>query len=243
MGKPLDSKSVIPLYHQLKEILKENIESGQWKPDDLIPSEHQLMNEFDISRNTVKKAIESLVQEGILYRIQGKGTYVSYPKIEQSLSGFYSFSKVMKERGIDQWDNIIGFSEVEPKSSIKKQLQLSDGETIIELKRLRFANNEPIILETSSLPKKYFPELTKEMIEKSSLYDVMQNDYSIFVKRAKESFEPVLIKDYESHLFNVEEGNPALLLDRVAYDTSGKPVEFCRSIIRGDRCRFYTELL
>jgi GntR family transcriptional regulator len=243
MGKVLDTSSVIPLYHQLKEILKENIESGVWKPGDMIPSENQLMQEYSISRNTIKKAIENLVQEGALNRIQGKGTFVSRPKIEQSLSGFYSFSKVMKTQGLTTKDVINSVQEVLVKPSIAKNLQLKEEEHVMELMRVRYVEDEPMILETSYIPAKYFPNLTWDLLKQNSLYDLMQKEYGIIVTKAKEMFEPVLIRSYESEVLQVEEGYPALLLDRIAYDSSEMPVEFCRSIVRGDRCRFYTELL
>jgi GntR family transcriptional regulator len=243
MSKVLDTISVIPLYHQLKEILRENIESGVWNPGDMIPSENQLMQDYSISRNTAKKAIENLVQEGILNRVQGKGTFVSSPKFEQSLSGFYSFSKVIRERGLTPKDVIKSFQIIKVKPSIAKHLNLEESDDVIELIRLRYVQEEPMIFETSYIPLKYFPSLTQEKLGKSSLYDLMQNEYAVFVNKAKEIFEPVLIKAYESQYLEVEEGYPALLLERVAYDSSGRPVEFCRSIVRGDRCRFYTELL
>jgi len=243
MEKLLDATSVIPLYHQLKEIIKENIESGKWLPGDMIPSENQLMQEYKISRNTVKKAIETLVQEGALNRIQGKGTFVSKPKFEQSLSGFYSFSKIMKERGIAARDEIRSVELVKVKSSIAKQLQLAEDERVFELKRIRYADNEPMILETSYIPQSIASDITIGMLEKTSLYDLLQNEYGVIVTRAKEIFEPVLIRAYESKYLQVEEGYPALLLYRIAYDSNEKPVEYCRSIVRGDRCRFYTELL
>jgi GntR family transcriptional regulator len=241
--KVLDSNSVIPLYYQLQEILKENIESGIWKQGDIIPSENQLMQEYSISRNTVKKAIENLVQEGALNRIQGKGTFVSKPKFEQSLSGFYSFSKVMRDSGLEPKDIIKSVQKVPAKHSVAKHLLLKEKDPVIELIRIRYAQDEPIIFETSYVPEYYFPGLSKEALEKSSLYDLMENEYGVYVTKAKEIFEPVLIRDYESKYLQVEEGFPALLLDRIAYDAAGIPVEFCRSIVRGDRCRFYTELL
>jgi GntR family transcriptional regulator len=243
MSKTLDHSSVIPLYHQLKEILREYIESGEWKPGDLIPSENEFQQEYNISRNTVKKALDDLVQEGILNRIQGKGTFVSMPKIEQSLSGFYSFSKVLRSKGLEPKDIILSLDQKEVKPSIAKRLQLPEKALVIELRRLRCANDEPMILETSYIPLQLVSGLSAEKLEHNSLYDLMQSEYGIMVTKAKETFEPVLIRDYESSYLQIKEGSPALLLERVAYDSNGQPVEFCRSIFRGDRCRFYTELL
>ncbi|WP_413375556.1 GntR family transcriptional regulator [Alkalihalobacillus sp. 1P02AB] len=240
----LQHDSLIPLYHQLKEVLISTISEGGWKPGDKIASENQLMEQYGISRNTVKKAIEDLVKEGVLYRVQGKGTYVAKQKLEQPLTGFYSFSKVLKEKGMNPSDIIVEVKEVEPSKEVKQALVLEEKEKVILLKRIRCANDEPIVLEESFLPKKVVGkiELLKE-VGTVSLYDLLEREFQVFVTRAKEAFEPILMEEEASQLLQTEKGFPALLLERTAYDLNGIPVEFCRSIVRGDRCRFYTELI
>ncbi|MFJ7724692.1 GntR family transcriptional regulator [Neobacillus sp. NPDC097160] len=241
--KPLQHESVIPLYHQLMERLKGSIENGQWSPGDKIPSENQLMDQFGVSRNTAKKAIEELVQVGSLYRIQGKGTFVAKPKLQQSLMGFYSFSKVLKEKGMNPKDIILKIEEVKPTAKIMDALQLSEEEDVIEMKRLRCADHEPYILESSFIPKHVVSNMEQlKKVGEISLYDLFLQQFNIVVTKAKEAFEPVLIRGDESEYLQTEEGRPALLLERTAYDSNGLPVEFCISIVRGDRCRFYTEL-
>ncbi|KQL32746.1 GntR family transcriptional regulator [Bacillus sp. FJAT-25509] len=241
--KPLQHESLIPLYHQLMERLKDSIEKGNWTPGDKIPSENQLMVQFSVSRNTAKKAIEELVQEGILYRIQGKGTYVAKPKLQQSLMGFYSFSKVLKEKGLNPKDIILKIEEVKPTVKIKEALQLSENMNVIEMKRLRCAEDEPFILESSFIPKHVVTDIEQlNKVGEISLYDLFSQQFNTMVTRAKEAFEPVLIRADESQYLQSEEGSPALLLERTAYNANGEPVEFCISIVRGDRCRFYTEL-
>lgn len=242
--KPLDQGSVIPLYHQLKQRLDARIRIGDWKPGDKIDSENRLMDIFHVSRNTAKKAIEELVQEGSLYRVQGKGTFVSRPKFEQSLSGFYSFSRVLREKGLHPTDRVLEVKEVTPSESVRIGLQLAPGENVIEMKRLRCANDEPIILESSFMPKSVIQDMSVLYeVGKSSLYDLLDERYNVIVVRAKEAFEPVLIREGESTLLETEIGKPALLLERTAYDTNDQPVEYCISIVRGDRCRFYTDLV
>lgn len=241
--KPLQQNSVIPLYHQLMERLKESIERESWKPGDKIPSENQLMDEYGVSRNTAKKAIEELVQEGILYRIQGKGTFVAKPKLQQSLMGFYSFRKVLKENGLNPKDIILKIEEVKPSKKIMNALQLDGNENVIEMKRLRCANNEPFILESSFIPKSVVTDMEQlKKVGEISLYDLLAQQFNVVVSRAKEAFEPVLIRADESEYLQTKDGRPALLLERIAYDSAEQPVEYCRSIVRGDRCRFYTEL-
>ncbi|MEK4173755.1 MULTISPECIES: GntR family transcriptional regulator [Lysinibacillus] len=239
----LDQSSVIPLYHQLKQILFAKIQSGEWKPGDKIDSENQLMEIFRVSRNTVKKAIEELVKEEKLYRIQGKGTFVSKPRLEQSLGGFYSFSRMIQEKGLNPRDEVLEIQKVYPSTKVRSNLALEENEQVVEMKRLRFADNEPIILESSFLPLSIIKdsEILKE-VTTSSLYSLLEQRFNIIVVRAREAFEPVLINKDEAPLLKTDAGKPALLLERTAFDTSGKPVEFCISIVRGDRCRFYTEL-
>lgn len=242
--KQLDQGSVIPLYHQLKQRLNARIQSGEWKPGDKIDSENRLMDIFHVSRNTAKKAIDELVQEGSLYKVQGKGTFVSRPKFEQSLSGFYSFSRVLREKGLHPTDRVLEVNEVIPSESVRIGLQLASGENVIEMKRLRCANDEPIILESSFMPKSVIQDMSVLYeVGKSSLYDLLDERYNVIVVRAKEAFEPVLIREGESVLLETEVGKPALLLERTAFDTNDQPVEYCISIVRGDRCRFYTDLV
>ena len=243
MGK-LDPTSFVPLYQQLKELIIENIDQNIWNPGDQILSEQQLFQKYNVSRNTAKKAIEDLVQEDMLYRIQGKGTFVSHPKIEQSLSAFYSFSQVLKEKGMDPKDIVLDIKMEKATHKIAEALQIDKGEDVIVLQRLRCANDEPIILESSYLPKKIIDDVNKlKLVGETPLYEILRTEFGIIVNSAKETFEPILIRKEEEVHLDVKIGSPALLLERVAYDSFKNPVEFCKSIVRGDRCKFYTELI
>jgi len=240
----LDPSSYVPLYQQLKDIIKAKIDQQEWKPDDQIYSENQLFEMFDVSRNTAKKAIEDLVQEGVLYRIQGKGTFVSQPKIEHSLSAFYSFSQVLRDKGLNPRDVVLSVTVEKASHKIAAELKIAEGEDVAVLKRLRCANDEAIILEASYLPKKKVHEPEKlATVGEKPLYDILQDEFQIVVTSAKETFEPVLVREEEHRYLEVEAGSPALLLERIAYDQTKTPVEFCKSIVRGDRCKFYTELI
>lgn len=239
----LDTSSYVPLYQQIKEFIVEKIENKEWKPGDKIYSENQLFDWFNVSRNTVKKAIEDLEQEGILYRLQGKGTFVNKPKIEQSLSGFYSFSEVLKKKGLKPKDVVLDVMVEQASHKVAQSLQIDKGEEVVVLQRLRYAQEEPIILESSYLRKDNIHEPKKMAeVENIPLYELLRSEFDIHVNSAKEAFEPVLINEQEENYLGVHVGSPALLLERIAYDEQRKPVEFCKSIVRGDRCKFYTEL-
>jgi GntR family transcriptional regulator len=243
LGNTLKYGTFVPLYFQLKEIIEKKIDSGEWKPGDKIPSENDLQASYDVSRNTAQKALNELVSEGLLERKQGKGTFVSKPKIDQSLTSFYSFSKVMSNKGMSPKDIILKLDVKKVNYKFAKELHIETGEEIVTLQRVRTANGEPIIFETSYIPSVLVPGLSVIDLENDSLYDLLEKKYGITVSKAIETFEPVLTREEESMYLDIETGSPSLLLDRTAYDPSGRPVEFCRSIVRGDRCRFYTELL
>ena len=242
MTNLINYNSPIPLYYQLRDIIYEGITNGEWGIGDLIPSENQLCKKYGISRNTVQKALELLIHEGILTRRQGVGTFVTIGRIEQALSEFYSFSDAMTARGYKHTVKVIGLFVEEASVQQAKVLHVMVGESVIVLKRLRKINDVPFLLETSYIPARLVPGLENLDFEKQSLYKTLANTYQIFVVKAKEVFEPVLLNPEESEMLNIEKGTPAVLLERIAFGTNEEPVEFCRSIIPGNKCRFYTEL-
>lgn len=241
-GFLLDNSSVIPLYYQLKQILREKIKSGEWGSHDLIPSESQLAQQYGVSRATTRRALDDLTREGLFYRQQGRGTFVSPPKIIQGLSRFYSFSRDMENKGLKPRSQVVYLHEVKAGAKVKKTLNLADGSTVYELKRLRLVGDEPIILETSWLPAELFQGLTVEDVENHSLYDLMENVYGVLPVNAEEYLEPVCVDEYESMMLGVPVGTPALLLKRVAYDEKERTVELCKSIVRGDKCKYHVRL-
>lgn len=243
MSNSLNHETFVPLYYQLKELIEKKIDSGEWKPGEKIPSENELRITYDVSRNTVQKALNELVNEKLLERKQGKGTFVAKPKIDQPLTSFYSFSKVMNDKGMNPKDIILKLEVEKVNYKIAKELQIGNEENVVKLQRVRTANNEPMIFETSYIPSKLVPDLSLADMENISLYDLLESKFGITVSKAIEIFEPVLARKEESQYLDIVAGAPSLLLDRTAYDLKGIPIEFCRSIVRGDRCRFYTELL
>lgn len=233
----------IPLYYQLKQILRERIESGDWPAGFAIPAERELCGEFGVSRATVRQAISGLVNEGLLKREQGRGTFVCRPKVEQGLLRFYSFSEDMREKGLDPKSKVISVGVTRATRGVAKQLGIAPGEEVVKLTRLRIAAGEPLILETSWLPRSVCPGLEKEDLESATLYGLLRERYGLRLAKAREVFEPVLIDEYEAEHLGVKPGSPALLLERMTYGADGAPVELCKGVVRGDRCRYYVELM
>jgi GntR family transcriptional regulator len=239
---PLDEKSLIPLYHQLTEELRENIENGDWPPHSLIPSETELCEKYGVSRGTVRQALSQLVQEGLLYRKQGRGTFVAEPKITQQLNRFYSFAQDMREKGLKPSSKLLQHEKILPDFYIKNILGLKENELIYKIVRLRLANEEPLILETSYLVEEFFPDLDREDVENVPLYDIIIKKYRVRITRARETFEPVLVERFEAEKLKIPLGSPALLVKRITY-TGGIPFEFKKSIVRGDKCSYSVELI
>lgn len=233
----LDEKAPVALYHQLKAILAEKIHSGQWKVNDRIPTERELCDAYGVSRATVRLALGELENEGLLYRKQGRGTFVAAPKIEQLLSGFYSFTDEMKKQGHKPSARVLSFKKIEATGEVVQALLLPEGTPVFAIKRLRLADDEPIILEVSYVPCALCPALTEEDVKENALYDLFRQRYNIFPSRAQESFEAVSAGPHEASYLGIPSGAPVLRLERITY-AFDRPVEYNVGLIRGDRYKY-----
>jgi GntR family transcriptional regulator len=242
MNQILDENSPVPLYHQLSRFFRERIERQEWKEGEKIPTELELCDEFALSRGTIAQALKELENEGLIYRKQGRGTFVKEKIITQDLSHFYSFAKDMKARGQNFYSKIIKMEKEKPSKSVQEKLG-SDLKVTFTIERLRYADEMPVILEKIYLlPQFKSIELKKEELEKGILYDVFLKELGIRVRRAKEEFEVVRMNRYEAKLFQIEQDSPALLVRRVTFGEDEKPFEYRKSIVRADQCRSSVEL-
>jgi len=232
----------VPLYYRIREDLRELINSGQVKPGDRLSSERELCKQYGVSSITVKRAVLDLVRDGLLYRVPGKGTFVSQAKMERDLSRLTSFTEEMLHHGLKPNSRVLEARVLPASGSVAKNLDLSPGEKVIALERVRFANSEPLMLEKTFLPHRLFPDLLSEDLTTQSLYHFITAKYGVSLARARETLEPVIINDKEAHNLAVETGSPGLLLELIAYDETGQPVEFTKAIVRGDRCKYYIEM-
>ncbi|QBD77143.1 GntR family transcriptional regulator [Ktedonosporobacter rubrisoli] len=239
----IDPGNGVPLYLQLKEIMREQIRSGAWQPGDRIPSEVEVRQHFDVSRATVRQAVTSLEQEGLLTRQQGRGTFVCKPKVEWRLRNFYSFTEDLTARGLHPESRLLVFEVVLRKSIACEVFGLGEKEPLIKLVRLRLAGGDPLMLETTYLPECFVPGLTEEDIRSQALYALLEAKYGMRLGRAMESFEPILVDEFASKMLEVPRGSPALYLERVGSLADGRRVELSQSVVRGDRCRYLVELM
>ena len=166
----LSLESDIPLYSQLVNIIKRNITAGTLVPGDLIPSESELCKTFDISRSTVRQAVSMLEDEGLVIRKQGRGTYVAEPKMSRKTEKLYSFTTEVQSLGLKPSSKLVEYEVIEPTPDIVKMLELDGPETkVYKFSRIRYSDGEALILESSFYPQYIYPDLTRPMLEKSSL--------------------------------------------------------------------------
>ncbi len=227
------------LYLRVKDWLRAAIEKGEYRPGDRIPSEHELMKRFGVSRSTIRQAVSELVLEGWLYRVQGSGTYVARPKYRQTLSRLTSFTEDMYLLGLTPRSRLLQCVVEPADEAIAAALAIRTGDEVIRVERLRFADEEPMALNTSVLPRKLVPGLERVDLERGSLYEILEGRYGLILARAEQTVEPALADPYAAELLGVPVGAPLLLVEGVVYLKNGAPIEWVRILYRGDRYKFH----
>ena len=232
----------LPLYRQIEADLRDRIRQGELQPGGQLAPEPELMAEYGVSRATVRQALRELVAEGLLEIRRGLGTYVTQRRFEHTIGGFYSFSREIERHGLEPRTRVLRVG-VEPADDVVGAvLGIGAGTLVVALRRLRLADDEPLVVETSYLPADRFPALEAVDFGRVRLYDTLTDVYGCRPTRARETFEPVLVTADEAELLGQRRGEPALRVERIAFDQDDLPIEFCRSTVRGDRYRYSVEL-
>ncbi len=234
----LDASSVVPLYHQLKEILREMLKNGAWAEGQEIPSERLLMEAYGVSRATVRQALGELAREGLIIRKQGRGTFSSKAKIAQNLIGEPSFVRQVSEQGFEPSSTLIEASvEADTPEHIAKVLALTTLRQTFRLCRIRLVDDEPLALETLYIPRHLAPNLLGQDLQTLAVMEYLQAQGNFSLTHSATSIEPVLTNEFEAAQLGVQAGMPALSVERTFYADS---VPFClqKRVIRGDRSKF-----
>jgi GntR family transcriptional regulator len=230
--------SSVPIYSQVERIVMDMIGSGTLSPGQRAPSEREIAETLGISRMTARAAMSSLVADGYLYSVPGKGTFVSNPKMRQDLLELTSFTEDMRNRGLKPGARLLDIGVTNRASeNIYRRLELRGEEDLVRIHRLRTADEEPMCLETSYLPRTYVPWLLEEDLESGSLYRAL-GSHGIELVRAEEHLEATVVRETESELLTVPVGYPALLIERTTYTKENRAIEYVKSLYRGDRYRF-----
>lgn len=237
----LDFNSPIPLYYQLKSFILNQIVTGIWKPGEQIPSETELCGQFQVSRTTIRQAINELVTQGKLKRTQGRGTFVTQFNITKPLF-ITSFTEDMKQRGLKAVSKMLKFETSPPTSYVSSILNLKENEPVILVKRQRFADDQIMAIDNSYLPFNRFFPLLHEDLEKNSLYDILSKKFETIPCRSFSSIEAIACSAEYGALLDVKPDFPILYIVGTNFDQNDIPFEYSECFYRGDRFAFNVEV-
>ncbi|MCA0970910.1 phosphonate metabolism transcriptional regulator PhnF [Halobacillus litoralis] len=237
----VDKRSPMPMYYQIEEDLKQRMDTGEFRAGEMIPSERELSEHYDVSRMTVRQAMTNMVNDGYLYREKGKGTFVAEQKIEQPLQGMTSFTEDMKQRGMEASSRLIAFERQPATKEIAGKLALGEDADVFLVQRIRYADKKPMAVETTYLPASLLPELTEEIVQ-GSLYEYVENELNRTIEKATQMIEATVADDHQSKLLDVPEHSAVLLIERNSVLTDGTPFEVVKSAYRADRYKFISDI-
>jgi GntR family transcriptional regulator len=240
--KRLNRDIPIPLYYQLKEILLESIKQAE--KGSSFPTELELCKRFDVSRPTVRQAIIELVNEGFLYRIKGRGTFIAEPKIRQDfLIALKSFSEEMQQKGLTLTTGVLDFRSITCDERVGEALEIPVGSDVVQLERLRFADDEPVVLLLTFLPAAKLPGILERHFENESLYHIIEVEYGYTIDRAVRTLEARVAGERDAKLLDIKRHAPIQYIETIIYLRDNTPIEFSQAYYRGDRNTFTFELI
>ncbi|WP_344969710.1 GntR family transcriptional regulator [Salinactinospora qingdaonensis] len=236
----IDPRSPVPKYAQLREILLDWIEESRLGVDDAVPSERELGLTYGLSRMTVRQTLDQLVDEGKLYRVPGKGTFVARPKIEMSLR-LASFTEDMRARGFEPGSQDLARRVAPASGHLARVLGVAPGDPIHHLERLRTADGEPMAVERSNIPLALAPELDRHSLAGRSLYRLLEQEYNLLLDSGEQTIEAGLCDATDAKHLGLTAGSAVLLLQRRSY-ANGTCVELAISTYRADRYQLHSTL-
>jgi GntR family transcriptional regulator len=232
-----------PRYRQVADALQRRIAAGEPGFSIRLPSERAIAEEFGLSRMTARQAVELLARRGAVYRRPGSGTFVASARIVHTLQRLAGFSEQMRAQGVEPSGRVLDVSLREaPSERVRAALRLAPRAGAWRVRRIRFGDGEPLLLETFHVPAERFPGLDRLDLDQSSLYDLMVERYGVEPVSAHEAIEPTACEAADARHLATRPGAPAILVERTTYDGDGVPVEYARDLYRGDRARFEIDL-
>ena len=240
--RQIDRSSKLPLYHQLYQILRDDIVRGEWQPGDMIPPESELIEQYQLSRTTVRQVLDMLANEGLIYRQQGRGTFIAHPTVEQALVRIISFTEDMRQRGVRPGTEMLSSGLIPAPQDIAEKLEIEPGEELARLERLRLADGEPMSIEESHLVHRYCPGVLEGDYASNPLREALERDYGIHWTHAKQTIRAISASRNLARLLSVPPHSALLYIERVSYSQPNIPVEFLRIYYRGDQYALYSEL-
>lgn len=227
-----------PLYLQFAEKFRQMILSGELQVGDVFPPEVELAKQYGVGRITIRSAINELVQENLLVRRSGKGTFVSEPKIDRELVSVASFTERTQSRGLRAGAVCLEVNVIKADEKLAGQLRVSQGSNVVEVVRLRLINDVPLSIDRSYLPHSLCPGIEKENLEENSLYMLLESKYGIKPFHSSKTIELTRATPKEAKLLQTAKGAPLFLLVATVFTEDNRVMEYVKSLFIGERFRF-----
>ncbi|MEX3984970.1 GntR family transcriptional regulator [Paraburkholderia sp. EG287A] len=227
-----------PLYVQIKDTLRERILNGTYAPHSQMPSEHELCALFGVSRITVRQALGDLQKEGLVFRLHGKGTFVSRPKAFQNVTSLQGFAEAMSSMGYEIVNQLRSFRIIKADRHVAQRLNLPEGAPVTEIHRVRMLNREPVSLELTWVPEALGKRLANADLATRDIFLILENDCGVPLGHADVSIDAILADDDIARALRVEDGSPVLRIERLTHDASGNPIDYEYLYFRGDAFQY-----
>ncbi len=234
----LSALSPVPLYTQIRELLRERILRGIYQSHAQMPSENEMVKTFGVSRITVRQALTDLQKEGLIFKIHGKGTFVSKPKATQNLRRLEGFGEAMSGGGHETYSIVLGHRVMRPGTLVAARLGLSEREDVMEIKRVRHLDREPISFDVTYLPAPIGERLVREDLAHRDIFLILENDYGYALGNADLSIDSILADAELASALSVGEGSPILRIERLTSTVDGTPLDFEFLYYRGDAFQY-----
>jgi len=236
----IDRSSKLPLYNQIEHNIRQLIITGKLKNGEMAPSEWELAQIYGVSRLTIRKALDELVRQNWLSKRQGVGTFVTKPLITSIAPSELSFTSQMLKIGKKPSSQIIQSGSENANVEIANALRISEGDPIFKLTRVRLADDQPILYETTHLSIARFPGIdSSQEWSQGSLYEHLYVTYKALVTNLEQTLKPVLLTEEQAQHLRAKAGTPSILSICLAYKSDGEPVEYAISVSNGDMSEFY----
>jgi GntR family transcriptional regulator len=234
--------SPAPLYTQIKEIIREHILNGTYQPHAQLPSESAMSSLFNVSRITIRQALNDLQKEGMIFKIPGKGAFVSKPKAFQQLTQLEGLSEAMSRMGHEIYNQVISHTTLFASDAVAQRLNLTPGIEVTEIQRIRHLNREPLSLEITYLPLSIGERLRKENLASRDIFLILENDYGIELGHADLQIDATLADEATSGALRIDEGAALLRLERLTHTSAGAPIDFEYLYFRGDAFQYRLQI-
>ena len=238
----INKESLLPLYHQVEEAIREDIANKRYLPGQSIPTETELQGHFNVSRETIRKAVTNLALAGLLEKRKGLGTFVAHPKIVHRLGRLYGSTDEILARGTIPGTTFIEKKEIAPSDTIRREMGLKKGDNVIKIKRLRFVDEEPVAILSSYLPNDLVPDLVQVKFKNNSLYMTLEDVYGFKLDEADEVIEAGSIGKKDAKWLEIPEKTPILVVKRLTCLDNGRIIEKLTALYRSDKFKYMVKL-